>query len=428
MKIALVNPNWTFEGSIYFGCREAHLPLELGYSRALLERDDHEVLLVDGLLEQLSNDEITKRVVDFGCDLSVVATANSYLFWRCAQPELRIPKQLIQRLQKCCAMTAAVGPHSSTTPKAALEKLGADFVVIGECEEPLQQFAKCGNFSEVPSICYWNDGDVVVQGSPYASNMKTLPALKWPAEFLKRHRHHHHRFETAPHGIGAEMEFSRGCPYRCTFCAKENFRNLYRKRNLETVLQELDGLLDTGVQYIYFIDEIFLPDRPLLESLVDRNFKFGIQTRIDLWKEEMIDLLSAAGCVSIEAGVESITEEGRTHLDKNCKLTTDELTDRLIYAKKRIPFVQANLLESESDDIQDIERWRKHLHKFGVWSNEPVPLFPYPGSPEYTRLWGPADDYAWERAVHHYLSQYKHFSDIQEQIPLELEELEAIHK
>ena len=34
MKLALVNPPWSFEGSIYFGCREPHLPLELGYARA----------------------------------------------------------------------------------------------------------------------------------------------------------------------------------------------------------------------------------------------------------------------------------------------------------------------------------------------------------------------------------------------------------
>src|SRR4051794_18170831 len=42
MKFALVNPAWTFEGSIYFGCREPHLPLEFGYAKALLERDAHD--------------------------------------------------------------------------------------------------------------------------------------------------------------------------------------------------------------------------------------------------------------------------------------------------------------------------------------------------------------------------------------------------
>ena len=36
MRVALVNPPWSYANSIYFGCREPHLPLELGYSKALL--------------------------------------------------------------------------------------------------------------------------------------------------------------------------------------------------------------------------------------------------------------------------------------------------------------------------------------------------------------------------------------------------------
>ena len=47
MRVALVNPPWTFENSIYFGCRAPHLPLELGYSKALLEAAGHEALMLD---------------------------------------------------------------------------------------------------------------------------------------------------------------------------------------------------------------------------------------------------------------------------------------------------------------------------------------------------------------------------------------------
>ena len=45
MRFALINPAWGFDGSIYFGCREPHLPLELGYSKALLERAGHTVTI-----------------------------------------------------------------------------------------------------------------------------------------------------------------------------------------------------------------------------------------------------------------------------------------------------------------------------------------------------------------------------------------------
>ena len=60
MKFALVNPHWTFDGSIYFGCREPHLPLEYGYARALLERAGHEVLLVDAQLHGLSRRRVAR--------------------------------------------------------------------------------------------------------------------------------------------------------------------------------------------------------------------------------------------------------------------------------------------------------------------------------------------------------------------------------
>jgi len=254
--------------------------------------------------------------------------------------------------------------------------------------------------------------------------MTALPALHWPNETIAKHRHHHHRFDAAPAGPGAEMEASRGCPYHCTFCAKDNFRNGYRRRPLAVLEQELDRFARQGVEYIYFIDEIFLPNRELLRSLAGHGFAIGVQTRIDLWSREMLDMLGAAGCVSIEAGVESISERGRNLLDKNSRLSTEEITDRLLYAKDRVPFVQANLIDAQVDEADAVEAWRERLLARGVWANKPVPLFPYPGSPDYTKRWGAPDDRAWERAIDFYLSTHDRFSDIQNDRPLPLDRLE----
>ena len=48
MKVALINPHWNFQGSIYFGCREPHLPLEFGVSKQILEAAGHTARLIDG--------------------------------------------------------------------------------------------------------------------------------------------------------------------------------------------------------------------------------------------------------------------------------------------------------------------------------------------------------------------------------------------
>ena len=423
MKFALVNPNWTFNGSIYFGCRDPHFPLEFGYSKVLLERQGHEAMIIDGQLFDLSLDAIARQVGELGADVAVLTTAPSYLFWRCPPPELRVPQELADALRPHVETLVAVGPHASATPRATLAKLDVDIVVMGECEEVVPRLAAAER-QTIAGIAYSTNGNPTVQGDVQAADLGKLPALHWPDAWIWRHRHHHHRFDREPSGPGAEMETSRGCPYHCSFCAKIDFRDRYRRRPLDVIAEELDGFVEQGVEYVYFIDEIFLPNRELLQLIEQRGIQFGIQTRLDLWKPQLIELLGRAGCVSIEAGVESLSAEGRAQLDKNCRMETEELTQRLLLARQHVPFVQANLIRMEQDDLDAVRRWRERLQSAGVWANDPVPLFPYPSSPDYRKLWGVPDDHAWERALQHYLQQFDSMSELQEERPLPLEALE----
>jgi hypothetical protein len=56
-------------------------------------------------------------------------------------------------------------------------------------------------------------------------------------------------------------------------------------------------------------------------------------------------------------------------------------------------------------------------------------MFAFPGTPDYMQRFGPPDDYAWERAHQHYLSAFrdKGFSDIQDQQPAPIEDLECTY-
>ena len=428
MKVALVNPAWRYDGSIYFGCREAHLPLEFGYARRFLIDGGHEVLMLDGQLQGLDAEALAARVAAFAPELTVVTTAPTYLFWRCAPPELRVPAEFLSALAGRGGATLAVGPHAAVTPAATLRKLGVDQVIRGECEEAIAAIASAMARGEdpraVPGTAWLEEGELRTTGAPAVSRFVDHPPLDWPAEWLAAHRHHHHRFDAPPDGPGAEVEASRGCPYDCSFCAKIGYRDAYRRRDLDAVLAEIDGLIAQGVTYVYFVDEIFLPQPKLLEALVDRPVVFGVQTRIDLWKPPLLELLGRAGCVSVEAGLESLTAEGREQLAKRCRLDTPELAELLIEARRHIPFVQANLIGVVEDSAELVERWRRRLIDAGVWANEPVPLYPYPASPAYRALWGMPDDRAWERAHEHYLGAFSQFSDIQEQRPQPLAALE----
>jgi B12-binding domain/radical SAM domain protein of rhizo-twelve system len=285
--------------------------------------------------------------------------------------------------------------------------------------------------------CCWRDANGTFrmgQGLGVA-DMRAIGPLDYSDYPIERHSHRHHIFpgNGADHlKLGAEVEFARGCPYSCTFCNKTLFRNKFRERELSSVLAEIDQLIARGVDYIYFIDEIFGVGKQvsvLLEELAKRPVSIGFQSRIDLWNEETLDLLGRAHCVSFECGIESITEEGREELNKNCRLTTKRIGELLIYARRRIPWVQANLIKTAKDDPTLVAEWQTRLKTEGVWVSEPVPMFPFPGSSLYVETFGAQpDEAAWERAHSFYLQLFadKGYSDIQEQNPLPLGELECV--
>jgi B12-binding domain/radical SAM domain protein of rhizo-twelve system len=433
MRYALVNPQWTFAGSTYFGCPDAHVPLELLSAREMLRIAGHEVLLVDAFMEDLTPPQVRDRLQGFDEDFLVIPTAPSYLFWRCPPPELRVPHQWIAALNRR-STTVVIGPHGSVTPRATLLKTDADVVMRGEPDQTLQQLADTP--FELIDGCCWRDEHGVFRQSQGLGvvDMKAIPALDYSDYPLERHSHRHHVFpgNGADHlRVGAEVEFARGCPYSCTFCNKTLFRNKFRERNLDAVIAEIDHMISRGVDYIYFIDEIFgvgKQVRNLLEAIAERPVSIGFQTRIDLWNEDTLELLRKARCVSFECGIESITEEGRDQMNKNCRLSTDRISELLIYARKCIPWVQANLIKTSADDAASVMAWQKRLKAQGVWVSEPVPMFPFPGSPEYVQTFGAQpDDRAWERAHAFYLSLFaeKGYSDIQDQNPLSLSELEC---
>jgi len=428
MKYALVNPNWDFLGSTYFGCREPHYPLELLFAFDQIIAAGSEALLIDAQLENLSTTETAPRIRDFQPDFLVIPTAPSYLFWRCPPPELRMPQEWFSALRGL-GTHVAIGPHPSATPAATMRKTKCQIALRGEPDQTLAQLGS-KPWHQIAGCCWRDDEGEHISSDLGVTDMKALLALDFGNYPVELHAHRHHVFNGQ--GRGAELEYARGCPWSCTFCNKTLFRNKFRERSVEAVLCEIDRLIARGVDYIYFIDEIFGVGKNvlrLLEGIAERPVKIGFQTRIDLWTEETLDLLGRAHCISMECGVESITEEGREGLNKNCRIDTPRIAELLVYARQRIPWVQANLILTQHDNKIRIREWQDELKSHDVWVSEPVPMFPFPGSPLFVQTFGELpDDTAWERAHHFYVSQFRNkgFSDIQEQQPAALEDLECM--
>ncbi len=398
-RVTLVNPLWDFQGSSYWACRDPHLPLELLYSQAMLKQAGLEATVVDAHLEGLSLGALTLRVESLRPDLVVVTTAPSYLFWRCCQPELDIPAAVCRTLGQI-APVVAVGPHGSATPGYALDQLGCAGLIRGEPEEEIVRIA-CGRPSD--ATVWAGQFDAAAPGGTATVDVTALPALDYVDYPLELRSHRHHVFWGE--GKGAEVEFSRGCPYGCSFCNRRFFRGKYRQRPAERLMEELRRLQARGIDYAYFIDELFGLGRcaGLLQRMAEeRPVQFGCETRIDLWDEKRLDELAAAGCISVEFGLESPFPEVQTALNKGYRVDGDRILELMLHAKQRIPWVQGDLMQppgATPELMEKTEEWRQRAIATGVWVSEPIKAFPYPGSALHEQMIGPLDDHSWLRAT-----------------------------
>ena len=276
--------------------------------------------------------------------------------------------------------------------------------------------------------CVWRDRNGPFAPAPGlgATDMRALGPLDYSDYPVERHHHLHHIFpgNGADHlSLGAEVEFARGCPYSCTFCNKTLFRNKYRERELSAVLAEIDQLIARGVDYIYFIDEIFgvgKQVRELLEEIAKRPVSIGFQSRIDLWDEE-------SHRSARPRPLRLLRVRRRVHHRRRPRRDEQELPHHHRPHHRAPDLRQAAHPVGPGQPHQDARRrsrlvaaWQTNLKASGVWVSEPVPMFPFPGSPEYVTTFGAQpDEQAWERAHAFYLQLFadKGFSDIQEQQP-----------
>ena len=135
----------------------------------------------------------------------------------------------------------------------------------------------------------------------------------------------------------ASVLTSYGCPHKCSFCVSGKVQ--YRYRDPDNILEELKYLQSIGVKEINFKDNIFGFHKKstikLLEGMIKENMNFSwvSDSRLDILDEEIIKLMSQAGCHALHFGIESFSEETLSNYDKNLK-NVDYVSRTLNLCKK----------------------------------------------------------------------------------------------
>ncbi len=290
-------------------------PFFLAYSAALLQKDGFNVHIIDGVALDLSDEAFIRRLERIEPDLLVVETATHAIYH-----DMALLMQVKQRLPKTAIM--ATGLHATVFPEELLDACPAvTFVALGEYEftvlEVVRRLASgtddfcMDGLAHNLSGCPWVS---VRKGRITDINTLPRPAFElFPANDSPDLARYYDGVNTDWPAV--TLHASRGCPYRCDFCAWNQVMydsGPYRTFDPVRVVDEMAYVQKHfGAREIYFDDDDFCVSRKhvlaLCREISSRNLGLpwacmGDAMNVD---EEMLRTMSAAGCVFMKFGVES---------------------------------------------------------------------------------------------------------------------------
>ncbi|MBF0550971.1 MAG: radical SAM protein [Deltaproteobacteria bacterium] len=321
MKIFLGNAPWRKSGfyGVRAGSRWPHFeqegecympfPFFLAYATALLEREGFEVLLVDGIAADLSDEEFVNRCVDFNPQLILLEVSTPSI-----NQDLAITQKIKNRLN---VPVAYAGPHHWMYEPSFLEQHPlVDYVLVGEYEFTLLELVQKLSQGQEPQglLGIIRRTPQGIEVNPRRPLVEDLDLFPWPA----RHQLPMMKYNDTPGGIPApslQMWASRGCPYHCVFCAWPQIMyggHKYRVRSPEDVVNEIAWCLQAyDFKSIYFDDDTFNIGKSRILKIAALmkekgiNRPWAIMARADLMDEQTLKELKEAGLVALKYGVES---------------------------------------------------------------------------------------------------------------------------
>jgi radical SAM superfamily enzyme YgiQ (UPF0313 family) len=225
--------------------------------------------------------------------------------------------------------TIVHGSDSTDNVQTYLQR-GFKAVLLGECEatliELLQAMLRDGQTENwrIPGMAYLSDPDRRVVQTNARKPSGELDTYPFPArdlvamdDYAAIWRHRQGRFST-------NLVASRGCPFRCNWCAKPIYGNRFHVRSAVSVAEEMRILKhEHGVEHLWFADDIFALKHRWVTELADAveerdaAIPFKIQSRADLMSTETVSALKRAGCEEVWMGAESGSQSILDAMDKS---------------------------------------------------------------------------------------------------------------
>lgn len=263
----------------------------------------------------------------------------------------------------------------------------ADFIIKGEGEITLKELTDAlfnnSEIENIQGIIYKNNNEYLDTGSrPVLKDLDQLPLPAWDLVDIDNYKE---VWKKGKHEFTLNMATTRGCPFKCNWCAKPIYGNRYNSHSPEYIVNHIKYINEHfQVTNFWFCDDIFglkpnwVQEFNTLLKKENLSIKYKIQSRVDLLLiEDTIDVLSESGLHEVWVGAESGSQSILDAMDKGITIEQIEKATTLLKSKKVNVafFIQFGYLGETKEDIHKTLNMIKRLlpDDIGVSVSYPLP-------------------------------------------------------
>jgi anaerobic magnesium-protoporphyrin IX monomethyl ester cyclase len=301
-------------------------PLGTLYAASAVRQHGYSVALFDSMLAH-REDEILQAIQIHGPKLVIIYDDDfNYLSKMCLSRMRIAAFRIASVAKKAGAIVIAHGSDSADHLDDYLTH-GVDYILFGESEQSLKDIVdhllkKDRSLDSIPGLAYMQHG--VARRTVKRDVVQDLDMLPFPARdlvdtdkykkiWLRRHGYY-----------SLNMVTTRGCPFRCNWCAKPIYGRTYNSRSPANVVQEMKFLKSTvNPDHLWFCDDIFGLKPGWIDEFCrevrrqDAAIPFKCLMRVDLLlRDGLVSSLRDAGCTTIWVGAESGSQKILDAMDK----------------------------------------------------------------------------------------------------------------
>ena len=242
---------------------------------------------------------------------------------------------------------------------------GVDFVVIGEGEVTLRELIRNldneeTNFRNVDGLAFKENEKIIrTPARQIVKELDSFPMPAWDLIDIPLYK----KIWIENHGyFSLNIATTRGCPFKCNWCAKPIYGNRYNTRSPEKVSEEINYLLENyRPDHFWMCDDIFglkpgwVQDFRDVVKEKELKFKYKIQSRVDLLlQEDTISALAESGVETVWVGAESGSQKILDAMDKGTTVEQIYEATKILRKNGIRPafFLQFGYLGEEKEDIK----------------------------------------------------------------------------